>query len=93
MKNGELIRISAGELLCTLSYEKGGISLYSIRDRKIKKNFLTQKRPLFTLTARAIDSEETVTVSSCEGWKSCAYETVEGNTFVVLSGNDKLNGL
>lgn len=91
MKNNELIRISAGELLCTLSIEKGGVSLYSIRDRKIKKNFLTQKRPLFTLTARAMDSDEQMTVSSDEGWKSCVSQTVDGNTFVVLSGNSELN--
>ena len=93
MKNNDLIRIAAGELLCTLSRGKGGISLYSLRDRKIKKNFLTQERPLFTLTARAMSSDETVTVASNEGWKSCAVETVDGSTFVVLSGNQTLKNV
>lgn len=94
MKNREeLIRIQAGELLCTLSRHKGGISLYSLRDRKIKKNFLTHQRPLFTLTARALDSEETVTVSSDVGFKNCVAETVGSDTVVVLSGNEALLGV
>lgn len=93
MKTKDLIRISAGELLCTLSRGKGGVSLYSLRDRKIKKNFLTQERPLFTLTARALASDEMITVSSDSGWKNCLAETVGNDTVIVLSGNDTLCGV
>ena len=92
-KSSELIRIPAGELLCTLSMHKDGVSLYSLRDRKIKKNFLTQERPLFTLTARAMSNDETVTVSSDTGFKSCAFQVVDSDTIVILSGNKALSGV
>jgi len=92
-KELDLIRIQAGELLCTLSRHKGGISLYSLRDRKIKKNFLTQQRPLFTLTARALKSDDMITVSSDVGFKNCLAETVGADTVIVLSGNEKLCGV
>ena len=92
-QNLDLVRIQAGELLCTLSRHKGGISLYSLRDRKIKKNFLTQQRPLFTLTARALNSDDMITVSSDEGFKNCLVETVGSDTVIVLSGNKNLSGV
>lgn len=93
MKNQELVRIAAGELLCTLAKCGNGVMLYSLRDRKIKKNFLTVARPLFELKARAVDSDEMITVSSESGWQNCSIETVDKDTLVVLSGNRELSGV
>ena len=90
MKTNELIRIAAGELLCTVSRKKGGIALYSLRDRKIKKNFLTIERPLFTLTARALTNDETVTVFSDNGWSEVLVEKAGADTVFLLSGNEAL---
>ncbi len=93
MKNDRLFRISAGDLLCTLAQVNNGIMLYSLRDRKIKKNFLTVSRPLITLTARAVDSDEMITVSSEKGWKNTAVESVGSDTVIILSGNEALYGV
>ena len=93
MKTNELIRIAAGELLCTVSRKKGGIALYSLRDRKIKKNFLTIERPLFTLTARALANDETVTVFSDNGWSEVLVEKAGADTVFLLSGNEALCGV
>lgn len=93
MKEPKLIRITANELVATVAADGNGISLYSLRDRKTKKNFLTSSHPLFNLTARAIGSDETITVSSDKGWKNCLAETVGSDTVILLSGNGELSGV
>ncbi len=90
MKEPRLIRIVANELVATLAVDNGGISLYSLRDKKTKKNFLTSSHSLFNLTARGLASDETISVASNKGWKSCLAETVENDTVILLSGNEAL---
>ena len=92
--NGEkIIRINAEELSCALSLGNDGVMLYSVRDRKTKKNFLTQKRPLFTLTGRALDEDRTVTVPSDTGWEKCLCETSGNDTVIMLSGNKTIKNV
>ncbi|MBR5858625.1 MAG: hypothetical protein IKZ05_01755, partial [Clostridia bacterium] len=93
MKTNRLVRITAGEMLCTLSLGNEGITLFSIRDRKTKKNFLTNERPIFTLTARALANDDTVTVASNEGWASVGFERAENDYVFILSGNKTLGGV
>lgn len=93
MKEPKIIRITARELSCAIAVSEHGLELYSIRDKKTKKNFLTLKRPLFTLTARSLSSDETVKVSSDAGWKNCLCETAGDDTVLLLSGNETLPGV
>ncbi|MBQ3229819.1 MAG: hypothetical protein IJB49_02250 [Clostridia bacterium] len=93
MKETKLIRITANELVATVSADGNGVSLYSLRDKKTKKNFLTSSHSLFNITARAIASDDTVTVSSNKGWKNCVFETVGSDTVILLSGNSELCGV
>ncbi len=93
MEKYDIIRINAGELMCSLQLEKDGILLKSLRDRKIKKNFLTVACPLFTLTARSLNSDDTLTVSSDSGWKSVATQSIGNDTVIILSGNKLLSGV
>lgn len=90
MSEGIVTRINAGELSVTIEKSKGGVSLYSIRDKKQKKNLLTNARPLFTLTARAVASDEKITVKSTEGWADSAVTAGKDSTTIILSGNKKL---
>lgn len=90
MAEENIFRISAGELSIALEKSKGGISLYSIRDKKQKKNLLTNARPLFTLTARAISTDEKITVKSSEGWASAEVISGKESTTAVFTGNKLL---
>lgn len=92
MKKERTLRITAGELSCTLTLADG-VCLTSLRDRKVKKRFLSISRPLFTLTARAMNGDETVTVDSASGWESCVSESVGSDTVIMLSGNKTLGGV
>lgn len=93
MKKNRLFYITAGELGCTLAVEESGVSLFALRDRKLKKSFLSQKRPLFTLTARSMSSDEMLTVSSENGWKDIRIERVGADSIILLSDNKELEGV
>jgi len=90
MDEKTLYRISAGELSVTLEKAKKGILLYSIRDKKKKKNLLTHAKPLITLTARAVDSDDEITVKSSEGWNETQIIPTKDGVVCILSGNIKL---
>lgn len=90
MKENRIIRINAGELACAILVGRDGVELYSVRDKKTKKNFLTVKRPLITLTARSLSCDETVTVGSESGWRQVAATESGRDTVLVLSENDRL---
>lgn len=90
MTENTIFRISAGELSVAIEKAKGGISLYSIRDKKQKKNLLTKAKPLFSLTARAVVSDDKITVTSSEGWANSEVISSKESTTVILSGNKLL---
>lgn len=88
---GKNIRIQADELICTLFMDNNGISLKSIKDCKTKKSFFSGIAPIFTLTARAVDSDELITVSSHGGFKSCVFSKSQKDYVFILTDNEKLS--
>ncbi|MDL2287345.1 DUF6259 domain-containing protein [Eubacteriales bacterium OttesenSCG-928-G02] len=85
MKNSETIyRIQAGELSVSFELNSSGISLYSIRDKKSKKNILTHKGELFILKARSLTDRSEVFLSSEKGWKS-AKITSQSESITTLT--------
>lgn len=85
-----IFRLRAGELSAAVEKVKGGIRLYSIRDKKQKKTLLTRAKPLFSLTARAVSSDEKIIVNSAEGWAGSEIVSGKEGMTIVLYGNKSL---
>lgn len=88
-----IIRFKAGDLAIALEKVKGGIRLYSLRDKATKKNMLTHASPLFTLTGEHLADNNCVTVSSDSGWKSADVIRTEEGVVLIFSGNVALPGV
>lgn len=93
MAENIIYRLTAGELSVGLEKGKGGISLYSIRDKKLKKNLLTHAKPLFTLTARAVESDDKITIRSDQSWAQAEVINNREGAVIILSGNKELPGV
>ena len=85
--------INAGSLQVGLKLKKDGVTVQSLLDAKTGKAFLTKETPLFTLVARSLSSDDTVSVSSLEGWGKVASETVGADTVLILSDNASLKNV
>lgn len=80
--------ICAGELSIVIALLPDGIGLKNIIDKKTEHNFLKTEAPieapLLTLTARNMDTEELLTVSSVRDWeKVSALESCNIHTFIM----------
>ena len=80
--------IEAGELTVEISLLPDGISLSKIKDNKKEYVFLKTEHaleiPLFTLTARKVESDELLTISSDRDWNTVsAFENSGVHTFVL----------
>ena len=89
MNNTVNATISAGELSVSLSVS-GGVSITAAEDKKSGVRFLNSAHALFTLTARRVENDGTVTVGSDTGWGKAVYENVGNEHIFVLTENDKL---
>ena len=86
-------KLSAGDLTVSVAHLPDGLSLRGVTDQKSGRRFLQSDAPLFTLTARKTDSDETLTVSSDAGWGAVdACVTGKAATF-VLADHCKLPGV
>ncbi|MEG1743197.1 MAG: hypothetical protein RR246_03425, partial [Clostridia bacterium] len=68
-----IYRITGGTLSAAFANEKGGVSLYSLRDKKTKKNVLTQSNELFSLKAKNLTNGTETVLSSLKNWKSVCF--------------------
>ena len=85
-----IFRFAAGELGVAIEKQKGGVRLYSLRDKKNKKNYLTHSAPLFRLTAERLSDSHFITIPSDEGWADAECIATNEGAVIVLSGNAML---
>ena len=83
--------LGAGDLSVVLR-DDGGLLLDAVNDAKTGSAFLSESRPLFSLTAERLADDETFTVSSADGWTVNCTET-DGSRLFILSGCEKLPGV
>ena len=83
--------LGAGDLSVVLR-DDGGLLLDAVNDAKTGGAFLSESRPLFSLTAERLADDETFTVSSADGWTVNCTET-DGSRLFILSGCEKLPGV
>lgn len=83
--------LGAGDLSVVLR-DDGGLLLDAVNDAKTGSAFLSESRPLFSLTAERLADDETFTVSSADGWTVDCTET-DGSRLFILSGCEKLPGV
>ena len=76
--------LGAGDLSVVLR-DDGGLLLDAVNDAKTGGAFLSESRPLFSLTAERLADDETFTVSSADGWTVNCTET-DGSRLFILSG-------
>lgn len=82
----QIFRISCDQLSAAFSVEKHGVLLYSLRDKKAGKSFLTKAKPAFTLTVKDLESGEDTVLSSDSGWDNVNVLQAGNSLTLSVSG-------
>lgn len=87
--------IGAGSLLADISLLQEGMALWRVTDKKRSHDFLRaqaheEPAPLFTLTAGKAGTEETLTITSLDGWVRVGAQEVSGVHTLILADHREL---
>ncbi len=84
------LTLSAGDLSVTFKICEGGAVISGIRDEKTGASLLSYDASIFTLTVRAIETDDETSVTSNDSWEEASFVQTPSGAMLVLSGNKKL---